>query len=118
EIALGVADVGDGKLGIGRAAVTEHFTDQFEDAWLRPDDRLRTIDCRIVLFGGRRIGGQDGATHWNIENRRHCGWKTCAVATITFSLRQSPARILMRLWRGCGLLVVVYGSENHSRPPT
>ena len=43
EIALRVADIGDGKLKIPRPAMLQHLADEFENAGLGPDDRPREI---------------------------------------------------------------------------
>src|SRR6185437_388025 len=43
EVAIGVADVGDGKLQVTGAAVVEHFADQFEKALFWPNDGLEKV---------------------------------------------------------------------------
>jgi len=53
EIALGVADVGDGELEIARTAMLEHLAEQLENAGLGPDHRTGKI-------GRRPAGGAAG----------------------------------------------------------
>src|SRR6266850_6437958 len=90
---------------------TEHENSQAR--WLLLPLLGERAGVRASVFSNLIFGV--GGGFWREKHFRLVTSAATALATILESTLPL-ARILMRLAGRCGLLVVVYGSENHSRP--